>query len=101
MSGNELESPSFTLAVMLDALAEHGTGELAGVEEEVAPRLGREWKPLRLPRAAQARVPSGAQWSVQSATVATTEGQPQEGLGLQRRWPRPRTRRGRFDGALA
>ena len=39
MSGNELESPSFTLAVMLDPQAEQGTGELAvkpDVEQEAA-----------------------------------------------------------------
>jgi hypothetical protein len=29
LSGNELESPSLTIAVMFDALAERGTGELA------------------------------------------------------------------------
>ena len=29
VAGNELESPSLNLAVTLDALAEHGTGELA------------------------------------------------------------------------
>lgn len=39
IGGNNLESPSFTLAVSLDALAEHGTGELTvklDVEHEAA-----------------------------------------------------------------